>query len=91
MFEWDDRNIAHIARHRVTPREAEEAMVDPRRTRAAAYDVAGERRYAITGRTTRGRLITVVYTYAGEGRNQRFRVITARPPHDAERAKYEGS
>src|SRR5215213_7765115 len=31
MFEWDDRNTAHIARHNVTPREAEEAMADPRR------------------------------------------------------------
>lgn len=62
MLEWDETNIRHIARHNVTPQEAEEAIGDERRTRAGAYDVAGERRYAITGRTLRGRLLTVVFT-----------------------------
>jgi uncharacterized DUF497 family protein len=44
MFDWDDANVDHLARHDVTPEEAEEALLDPRRIGASAYAVEGERR-----------------------------------------------
>jgi uncharacterized protein len=91
MFGWDEENTGHIARHNVAPREAEEALADQRRVPVAAYDVARERRHAITGATKRGRLLTVIYTYHGERRDQRVRVVTAHPPGASERAAYEGS
>ena len=37
-FEWDEANEEHIARHGVTPEEAEEALTDPRRIGAPAYN-----------------------------------------------------
>jgi uncharacterized DUF497 family protein len=85
MYEWDQRNIRHIARHRVTPAEAEEALQDPRRTPAEAYDLRGERRDGATGMTTAGRMLTVVYTPRGF---RRVRVIMARPASADERRKY---
>ena len=63
-------------------------MRDPRRIRARAYDVPGERRHAIVGLTERGRLLWVCYTFRGQGRDQRVRVVTARPAHHSERDAY---
>ena len=90
MFEWDAGNTDHIAEHDITPSEAEEAIRDPRRVPADAYDQGDEQRFAVTGSTQLGRLITVVYTYRGVRRDQRIRVVTARPARTAERRKYEG-
>ena len=74
-FEWDADNIDHIARHGVTPAEAESVFDDP----ALWYrDVAvrhGEWTYEFVGRGVSGRIIVVVLTPRG-GRN---RVATAYP------------
>lgn len=91
MFQWDARHTDHSARHRVTRHEAAEAMADRQRRPGVAYDRADETRYAITGRTRRGRLLTIFCTYVGERRDQRIRVITARPANTDERGDYEGN
>jgi len=31
MCDWDDANVEHIARHGITPEEAEEVLLDRRR------------------------------------------------------------
>ena len=54
MFEWDDANVDHIARHDVRPEEAEDALTDPLRIGAPAYAAEGERRWAILGATIAG-------------------------------------
>lgn len=68
--EWDDANIAHIARHSLSPMEVEEVfghefiVYKSRRDRYVAY-----------GRTGEGRYLLVIFRYLGRGE---ARVITAR-------------
>jgi uncharacterized DUF497 family protein len=78
-FLWDDDddpngNVAHIAEHGVTPTDAEDAILDPRRVPATARRVGSQqRRRAIVGATRNGRILLVVYV-VHEGA---YRVITA--------------
>lgn len=83
-FDWDDENIAHIAQHGVQPWEAEEALLDPGRTRTPAYRVGRETRRAALGATDVGRILFVVYTR----RRGRVRVVTARDAGDREKRRY---
>lgn len=72
VFDWDANNIAHLARHRVTPAEFEQAI----RNDPMFIDVGGEsgedRWYAV-GATERLRVLFLVYTYRGD----RIRPVTA--------------
>lgn len=71
-FEWDEQNRRHIARHRVTPEEAEEAVAnDPLEMDAQYTD--GEERFPLIGRTDSGRWLVVVTMQ----RNDKVRVVTA--------------
>jgi len=71
-FDWDDANVAHVVRHQVVPREAEEAvLLDPVDLGSEVVD--GEERYASLGATAKGRVLLVVTTW----RNDRIRVVTA--------------
>lgn len=59
-FDWNDANIDHIARHRVTPDEAEEVFQDRfivRRSR--------EGRYVALGRSEAGRYLMCVFEKRG--------------------------
>ncbi|MEW6228340.1 MAG: BrnT family toxin [Bacillota bacterium] len=79
-FEWDQSNVTHIERHRVTVEEAEETLrEDPvsHRTRLG--------RLVAYGRTSEGRYLTVVLIIK---RRSVARVITARPMTKAERKYY---
>ena len=73
-FDWDEGNTNHIARHGVTPREAEEVI------RGNPIVLEGqfrnrEQRILCAGRTATGRALAVVYTL----RKGRLRVVTAFP------------
>ena len=71
-FEWDDANQNHIARHNVTPEEAEEAvLIEP--LEVDIQQEEKEDRVLCFGRTKPGRLLTVLYTE----RHGKIRVITA--------------
>lgn len=71
-FEWDAENRKHIARHDVTPEEAEEAiLIEP--LEADVQQHGSEERVLSFGRTKSGRLLTVLYTE----RRGRVRVVTA--------------
>ena len=48
-FDWDERNIDHIARHNITPDEAEEAFLD------ALFRKGREGRLLVYGVTDPGR------------------------------------
>src|ERR1035438_7754720 len=61
VFDWDAANVGHIARHRVTPAECEEAyrngpIVIERQRRKH------QRRRLCLGETNKGRLLTFVVT-----------------------------
>ena len=84
MFEWDDANVDHIARHGVTTDEAEEALLDPRRVGIPAVRVGSERRRATLGRTEEVRYLVVVYAT----RHGKVRVVTARDAARSERRRY---
>ena len=86
MFDWDDANADHIARHGVAPEEAEEAVTDPRRVRLDTYSTPCEIRRGYIGRTSANRLLAVVLTR----RKGRFRVVTARNATQIEQRGYRG-
>jgi uncharacterized DUF497 family protein len=80
-FVWDDRNVEHIARHRVEPEEVEEVFTEQPLIRRAR-----DGRYLALGRTEAGRLLAVVFVRLPAGRQ--LRVITARDMNSAERDDY---
>jgi uncharacterized DUF497 family protein len=73
-FEWDDANRTHIARHQVSPGEAEQ-VIDNDPLDLEAETVDGEQRITSVGSTDQGRFLLVVTTL----RRSRIRVITAFP------------
>jgi uncharacterized protein len=84
VFDWDENNIEHIARHGVEPWEAEEALLDPGRIGTLAYRVGREPRRAALGATEGGRVLFVVFTR----RSGRVRVVTARDAEAKEKRRY---
>ena len=83
MFEWDEENRAHIARHGITPEEAEQVLVyDP--VDAGAQDHAGEERFVEVGVMDAMRVLVVITTQRGE----LTRVVTAYPASAAFRRFY---
>lgn len=83
LFDWNDSNINHIAKHGVTPSEAEQVILnDP-------IDIEIQRRgeesrVAQAGATDHGRILVVVSTL----RNGLTRVVTAFPANRRLRAVY---
>ena len=74
-FAWDEANIGHLARHGVTPEEAEQVILsDP--VDLGMEIVEGEERYLNLGSTQRDRILLVVTTW----REDRVRVVTAFDP-----------
>ena len=79
-FLWDAWNVGHIARHRVTPEEAEEAF----QNEPLFLKGRGGTHVAL-GRTDAGRLLTVIYVVRPGGR---VYVVTARDMDRKERRRY---
>jgi uncharacterized protein len=79
-FDWDGPNRRHLAAHKVTPAEFEQVMSsDP--LDLACEVIGEEERYRSVGLTSRGRLLTVVWTI----RNGKVRAVTAFPAPPADR------
>jgi uncharacterized DUF497 family protein len=77
-FDWDFENITHLARHGVTPDEAETLFDRP--TLDLGFDEShGEPRYIGAGCTSMGRILQFITT----DRGRLTRVITA---YDADRS-----
>ena len=71
-FDWNAANVEHVARHGITPQEAEEAVrIEPLDADVQHHN--DESRVLCFGRTKSGRLLTVLYTE----RLGRIRVVTA--------------
>src|ERR1039458_7531400 len=77
-FDWDDANRNHLARHDVTPQEAEEVLLgDPLDTELQIVEGSGEEeRLLQLGETAKGRILQLLTTWRGG----RVRVIS---PWDA--------
>jgi uncharacterized DUF497 family protein len=73
-FEWNEGNTNHIARHGVTPGEAEEVIAGNPIILEVQFRNR-EQRILCAGRTAKGRALAVVYTL----RKGRVRVVTAFP------------
>ena len=82
-FDWDEANIAHIARHDVAVHEAEEAYEsNPLYLDYSMED--GELRHKEIGETLTGRILVVVSTMRGD----LVRVVTAYSPSASLRTMY---
>ena len=74
LFDWDESNRKHVARHRVTPAEAEQVVLnDPLDLEMQTED--GEERLVQLGATDKGRILIVITSWRGG----MVRVITAFP------------
>ncbi len=83
-FDWDDANIRHLRRHRISPLEFEQVLVN------SPLDLdyqteGGEDRYKSLGMTERGRVIVAVWTV----RDFRIRAVTAYPASRQMRLLYQ--
>lgn len=74
MFDWNNSNINHIAKHGVNPVEAEQVILNE--PIDLEYQRRGEESRTVqVGETNRGRILVVVTTW----RNGLIRVVTAFP------------
>ncbi len=85
-FEWDEGNkYKSEEKHKVSIKEAEEVFEsDPLIT--IKTGITQEERYQLFGQTKSGKLISVIFTL----RNNKIRVISARPQSQKERNFYNG-
>ena len=79
-LDWDERNIAHIAKHSVSPEEVEEVFFDD----TPHFQRHGKVFYAF-GQTMSGRYLFVVFRFVTPNT---VRVITARDMTEKERRYY---
>lgn len=85
-FEWDEANIAHIAKHNVLPKEAEEVFFDKDNVQDEDIEHSTiEKRFLIIGKTKKKRLLYQIFTIRGE----RIRVISSRSINKKEVKIYE--
>lgn len=74
QFAWDAANVEHIARHGITPEQAEEVMLgEP--VELGPQDLNGEVRFHHVGETRKKKILFVVVTVRAE----KVRVVTAFP------------
>jgi uncharacterized DUF497 family protein len=86
IFEWDPaKALRNHAKHKVTFEEASTVFSDPLASVVEdRRQPSGEDRYFLIGMTARQRLIAVLFS----DRNQRIRIISARPLTRTERILY---
>jgi uncharacterized DUF497 family protein len=87
QFEWDPRKArANLQKHGVSFNEALTAFLDDfSLTGDDPYHSVEEERFVTFGVSNTGRLLVIVHTY----RNDRIRIISARPATPAEKNLYE--
>jgi uncharacterized protein len=84
-FDWDESNVAHIARHGISPAECEEAYQNG--PVVIEYQLRSrEKRLLCLGETRARRLLTLVITE----RRGSVRIVTAHPMHAKQRRIYQG-
>jgi uncharacterized protein len=85
-WDWDAENERHLARHGVTPQEAEQAVLDEAAlVRPSRPGPNGEPRWRLLGMALSSRVLKLIYTYRGP----KLRVVTAYDAPGRERRCYE--
>lgn len=77
---WDEWNVAHIARHKVTRLEVEEVV-----SGEPVFSESHTGRIRVIGHTIQKRVLTVILARKGEGS---FYTVTPRPASRKERKRY---
>ncbi len=72
-YDWDEDNIAHIARHSISVAEVEYALEQWTKDRGHQNWHDHEERFEEVGVTASGRFLTIITTW----REDRIRVVTA--------------
>lgn len=72
-FQWDDANLKHLLRHKVSREEVEQAFLDPFARLEDNVRRNGEVRFQMLGQTMEGRVLTVIFVI----RNGEIRPVTA--------------
>ena len=88
-FDWDEGNaLKNLVGHEVSQAEAEQVFLNAL-LKVTPIDRPGlpEPRYRALGKTTRDRLLTVIFTL--RVKDTKIRVISARDMHRKERVEYE--
>ena len=85
MYEWDEQNLSHIAKHGVSAEEAEE-VIENNPLDLELQFINGEERVPSLGETKAGRILLVVSRWIEE--KQSIRVVTAFDPKPFWREKY---
>jgi uncharacterized DUF497 family protein len=80
VFDWDEYNLDHIARHGIDLDEAEDAVLDPGRVSFPARS----RRVGFIGMTEAGRVLVVIL----DRKRDLWRVVTARDASPNEKKSY---
>jgi len=84
MFDWDNENIEHFAKHQITPSEAEQVVLNlPIDLEAELRN--GEERVPHIGETDTGRILVVVTTMRGK----KVRVVTVWPAKEKLRRYFQ--
>lgn len=86
-FDWDEANIAHIAKHDVLPEEAEDIFFDLRNVLDddVKHSTKNEKRFLIIGKTSQERILYQIFTI----RENKIRVISSRTINKKEVKLYE--
>jgi uncharacterized DUF497 family protein len=83
-FDWDEENIRHLARHEISPAEAEEVIRNrPRDLESELRN--GEERVVQVGETDAGRILIVVSSTS----DQKIHVVTAWPAKERLRRYFQ--
>ena len=80
-FRWDEWNVEHVAKHGVTPEEAERVV---RLAKAPYPQSRADGRWIVWGRGDGGRLLQVIFV----GDRVEVYVIHARPLTEQEKRRY---
>ena len=78
-FRWNDWNVDHVAKHGVTPEEAELVVA---RTRPPYPEKTGDGKWLVRGRGVGDRFVQITYVLDADGT---IYVIHARPLTDREK------
>ena len=83
QFDWDQANLGHLRRHKVSAEEFEQVVANA--PLDLNYEVeSGEERYSSLGATDTGRILVAVWTMRGGT----IRAVTAYPASKALRKLY---
>ena len=84
VFDWDEANLAHLARHSVSPQDAEQCYRNDPLIIEEQF-INGENRYLALGETDAARRLAFVFTI----RSSRIRFVTAYPMTAQQQEIYE--